>query len=134
MSMERTGYTAGHARSGGDGLALPELAAWPNQYADRDYWIEIHSPEFTCRCPKTGQPDFAHVTVRYQPGGQCVELKSFKEYLQGFREAGIFHENVANRVHDDLVALLSPRRLQVEVVFLPRGGITTTVRVESPSV
>ena len=131
--MERTGYTTGHAQSGRADLSLPELSAWPNQYADRDYWIEIHSPEFTCRCPKTGQPDFAHVRVRYQPAALCVELKSFKEYLQGFRETGIFHENVANRVHDDLAAVLCPRRLQVEVVFLPRGGITTTVRVESPT-
>ncbi|MFA7331495.1 MAG: preQ(1) synthase [Candidatus Delongbacteria bacterium] len=126
-----SGYTDQHARSGRDNLALPALAAWPNQYADRDYWIEIESPEFTCRCPKTGQPDFAHVRVRYVPGALCVELKSLKEYLQAFREAGIFHENVANRLHDDLKALLDPRRLEVQVVFLPRGGITTTVRVES---
>lgn len=126
-----TGYTEGHARSGREGLELPQLAAWPNQYEDRDYWIEIESPEFTCRCPKTGQPDFARILVRYVPAGLCVELKSLKEYLQGFREAGIFHENVANRIHDDVKALLAPRRLEVRVLFLPRGGISTTVRVES---
>lgn len=127
--MERTGYTPEHAQRGGrEGLLLPELAAWPNQYADRDYWIEIESPEFTCRCPKTGQPDYARVRIRYIPDALCVELKSLKEYLQGFREAGIFHENVANRLHDDLSQLMGPRRLEVEVVFLPRGGITTTVR------
>jgi 7-cyano-7-deazaguanine reductase len=125
-------YTEAHARKGGQGsLVLPALEAWPNQYADRDYWIEIESPEFTCRCPRTGQPDFARVTVRYVPASSCVELKSFKEYLQAFREAGIFHENVANRVHDDLAACLAPRRLEVVVQFLPRGGITTTVRVSS---
>jgi 7-cyano-7-deazaguanine reductase len=128
---QRTGYTDGHARSGRENLSLPELSAWPNQYDDRDYWIEIESPEFTCVCPKTGQPDFAQVRVRYQPGALCVELKSLKEYLQAFREVGIFHENVANRIHDDLQALLAPRRLEVRVVFLPRGGITTTVRVDS---
>lgn len=127
--MERTGYTSDHAQGGGrEGLVLPEMAAWPNQYPDRDYWIEIESPEFTCRCPKTGQPDYAHVKIRYVPDALCVELKSLKEYLQGFREAGIFHENVANRLHDDLHALMVPRRLEVEVIFLPRGGITTTVR------
>jgi len=127
--MERTGYTVDHAQRGGrEGLVLPEMAAWPNQYPDRDYWIEIESPEFTCRCPKTGQPDYAHVKIRYVPDALCVELKSVKEYLQGFREAGIFHENVANRLHDDLQALMAPRRLEVQVVFLPRGGITTTVR------
>ncbi len=128
---QSSGYTDQHARAGRDNLALPPLSAWPNQYADRDYWIEIESPEFTCRCPKTGQPDFAHVRVRYVPGALCVELKSLKEYLQAFREAGIFHENVANRLHDDLQLLLDPRRLEVQVLFLPRGGITTTVRVES---
>lgn len=127
--MERTGYTTDHAQRGGrEGLDLPELAAWPNQYADRDYWIEIESPEFTCRCPKTGQPDFALVRIRYVPDGLCVELKSLKEYLQAFREAGIFHENVANRLHDDLSTLMKPRQLQVEVKFLPRGGIVTTVQ------
>lgn len=129
MTQERTGYTAAHARSGGrEDLPLPELAAWPNQYPDRDYWIEIETAEFTCRCPRTGQPDHARVSIRYVPGDRCVELKSLKEYLQAFRELGIFHENVANRVHDDLAALLSPRRLEVTAAFLPRGGLHTTVR------
>ncbi|MDP2360161.1 MAG: preQ(1) synthase [bacterium] len=129
---QRTGYTGDHARRGGrEDLALPELAVWPNQYEDRDYWIEIETPEFTCRCPKTGQPDFARLTLRYVPGPSCVELKSLKEYLQAFRDVGIFHENVANRIHDDLARALAPRRLEVCTVFLPRGGITTTVRAGS---
>ena len=123
------GYTEDHARAGGQaGFELPALEAWPNQYADRDYWIEIETAEFTCRCPKTGQPDFAHLRARYVPDRLCVELKSFKEYLQAFREQGIFHENAANRIHDDLAACLLPRRLEVVLTFQPRGGIVTTVR------
>jgi 7-cyano-7-deazaguanine reductase len=127
--MSGTGYTEEHARAGGrEGLRLPELEAWPNQYADRDYWIEIETSEFTCRCPRTGQPDHARLLIRYVPGALCVELKSLKEYLQAFREQGIFHENAANRIHDDLAARLAPRRLEVTAAFLPRGGLHTTVR------
>ena len=93
----------------------------------RDYTIEIVCPEFTSVCPKTGQPDFGTLTFRYVPDGKCVELKSLKLYLQQFRNEGIFYEHVTNRILDDLVSLLSPRRIELTAAFTARGGITTTV-------
>jgi 7-cyano-7-deazaguanine reductase len=123
-----TGYTPEHAARGLDEIVPPPLEAWPNQYPDRDYEIEIEIPEFTCRCPKTGQPDFAALTVRYIPDASCVELKSLKLHLQAFREVGIFHENIVNRLHDELQRTLRPRRLEVLARFAPRGGLVTTVR------
>jgi len=127
-----TGYTPEHAARGLDEAALPPLEAWPNQFADRDYEIEIEIPEFPCRCPKTGQPDFATLTVRYVPDAACVELKSLKLHLQGYRELGVFHENVVNRLHDELRRTLRPRRLEVVGRFAPRGGIVTVVRAGEP--
>lgn len=127
-----TGYTPEHAARGLADVDPPALEAWPNQYSDRDYEIEIQIPEFTCRCPKTGQPDFATLEVRYVPGESCVELKSLKLYLQAFRETGIFHENVVNRLHDDLMQALHPRRLEVVGRFAARGGIATAVRAGTP--
>lgn len=125
MTTQHTGYTEAHA---GARVDLPELAAWPNQHEGSDYWIDIVVPEFTCLCPKTGQPDFAKLRIRYLPAASCVELKSLKLYVQGFRELGIFHENAANRIHNDLKRLLEPRELLVDLQFLPRGGIITEVR------
>jgi len=103
------------------------LETFENQYPGRDYTIEIVCPEFTSVCPKTGQPDFGTLTIRYVPDARCVELKSLKFYLQQFRNAGIFYENVTNRILDDLVSVLSPRKLTLEAAFAARGGITTKV-------
>jgi 7-cyano-7-deazaguanine reductase len=106
------------------------LEIFENQFPDRDYTIEIVCPEFTSVCPKAGQPDFGVLTITYVPEKSCVELKSLKLYLQQFRNEGIFYENVTNRILDDLVAVLEPRRLTLVARFSPRGGISTNVTVE----
>jgi 7-cyano-7-deazaguanine reductase len=103
------------------------LETFPNPRPERDYWIEFECPEFTCVCPKTGQPDFATIRVRYVPDRTCIELKSLKLYLWSFREVGAFHEDVTNRITDDLVAACAPRFVEVRGVFNVRGGIHTTV-------
>lgn len=103
------------------------LETFENQFPGRDYSIEIVCPEFTSVCPKTGQPDFGTLTFTYTPEKRCVELKSLKLYLQRFRNEGIFYENVTNRILDDLVAVLHPRRMKLVAAFTPRGGITTSV-------
>ncbi len=103
------------------------LETFANQYPGRDYTIEIVCPEFTSACPKTGQPDFGTITYTYTPAALCVELKSLKLYLQGFRNVGIFYETLVNRLLDDFVAACQPKRCQVKGAFTPRGGITTTV-------
>ncbi|MCA9782078.1 MAG: NADPH-dependent 7-cyano-7-deazaguanine reductase QueF [Calditrichaeota bacterium] len=118
-------YTDAHARSHGQ---RPSIEAWPNQFPESDTEIEITLPEFTCHCPKTGQPDFATLRIVYVPDTLCLELKSLKEYAQSYREMGVFHENVVNLFHQDLSAALKPRRLLVEGRFNARGGISTTVR------
>jgi 7-cyano-7-deazaguanine reductase len=105
------------------------LETFENQFPGRDYVIEIVCPEFTSVCPKTGQPDFGTLTFTYTPERKCVELKSLKLYLQSFRNTGIFYENVTNRILDDLVAVLAPRRLKLVAAFTPRGGISTSVTV-----
>jgi 7-cyano-7-deazaguanine reductase len=103
------------------------LEVFDNQYPDREYEIEIVCPEFTSVCPKTGQPDFGTLTFTYTPAGKCVELKSLKLYLQQFRNEGIFYEMVTNRILEDLVAVLQPRRIKLIAAFTPRGGIRTQV-------
>jgi len=103
------------------------LETFPNPKPERDYLIRFDCPEFTCLCPKTGQPDFATILVEYVPDRLCVELKSWKLYLWSFRDEGAFHEAVTNRILDDLIAAIAPRRLRVEGAFKVRGGITTTV-------
>ena len=105
------------------------LETFDNQFPQRDYVIEIVCPEFTSVCPKTGQPDFGTLTFTYTPEKKCVELKSLKMYLQSFRNAGIFYENVTNRILNDLVAALQPRRMKLVAAFTPRGGISTSVTV-----
>jgi 7-cyano-7-deazaguanine reductase len=107
--------------------AADQLETFANQYPGRDYVIEIVCPEFTSVCPVTGQPDFGTITYTYTPANLCVELKSLKLYLQGFRNEGIFYENVVNRLLDDFVKACQPRRCQVVGAFTPRGGITTKV-------
>jgi len=103
------------------------LETFDNQYPGRDYEIEIICPEFTSVCPKTGQPDFGTLTLTYVPDKKCVELKSLKLYLQLFRNEGIFYEMVTNRILDDLVVKLQPRRIKLVAAFTPRGGIRTNV-------
>ena len=104
-----------------------QLETFPNPFPGRDYVVEIVSPEFTSLCPKTGQPDFGTITFTYTPEGKCVELKALKLYLQGFRNEGIFYEDVVNRILDDFVAACRPRNCKVIGSFSPRGGITTSV-------
>jgi 7-cyano-7-deazaguanine reductase len=103
------------------------LETFNNQFTDRDYQIEIVSPEFTSVCPRTGQPDFGTVTISYTPDKLCVELKSLKFYLQSFRNQGIFYEHVTNTILDDLVTTLRPRWMKIEAAFNARGGMTETV-------
>jgi 7-cyano-7-deazaguanine reductase len=105
------------------------LETFPNPHPSRDYVVRIQTPEFTCVCPITGQPDFARMEVEYVPDQRCVELKSLKMYLWTFREEGHFHEDVTNRILDDLVGALEPRRLEVRGVFNVRGGLQTTITV-----
>ena len=107
--------------------ATKSLDSFPNPKPERDYEIRFDCPEFTCLCPKTGQPDFATIRIRYVPDARCVELKSLKLYLWSFRDEGHFHEAVTNRILDDLVALTQPRMMEVEGDFLVRGGIRTVV-------
>lgn len=109
-----------------------ELETFPNPRPGRDYGIRFECPEFTCLCPRTGQPDFATITIRYVPDALCVELKSLKLYLWSFRDEGHFHEDVTNRILDDLVALLEPKRMTVEGDFNVRGGIHTVVTASHP--
>ena len=109
-----------------------ELESFPNPAPERDYEIDFECPEFTCLCPKTGQPDFATIRISYVPDVECVELKSLKLYLWSFRDEGHFHEAVTNRILDDLVEKISPRSMTVEGDFMVRGGIHTVVRVSHP--
>jgi 7-cyano-7-deazaguanine reductase len=109
-----------------------ELVAIPNPHPGRDYEVRCETPEFTCLCPLTGQPDFATVTVSYVPDATIVELKSLKLYLWSYRDEGAFHEDVTNRILDDLVAAIAPRRLLVRTDWLVRGGIRTTVEASHP--
>jgi 7-cyano-7-deazaguanine reductase len=106
---------------------LPELEVVDNHYADREYLVHFEVPEFTCVCPKTGQPDFATLTIDFYPAKKLVELKSLKLHLQGYRNVGVFHEHIANKLLDDLVKAIAPRRLRVIADFNVRGGIHTVV-------
>jgi|SRR6516225_1233002 7-cyano-7-deazaguanine reductase len=103
------------------------LETFPNPAPEREYTIEFTCPEFTCLCPRTGQPDFATIRIAYVPAKTCVELKSLKLYLWSFRDEGHFHEAVTNRILDDLVRAVRPQRMTVVGDFLIRGGIHTVV-------
>jgi len=107
--------------------SVSQLETFPNPRPGREFTIEIVCPEFTSVCPKTGQPDFGTITFTYTPGESCVELKSLKLYLQGYRNQGIFYEQVTNQLLDDFVAACRPIRCQVLSTWTPRGGITTRV-------
>ena len=106
------------------------LETFENTFPNRDYTIEHFCPEFTSVCPKTGQPDFGKLTFTYVPDKLCVELKSLKLYLQRFRNEGIFYENVTNRIFDDFVELLNPRKFTLKAEFSTRGGIHSVITVE----
>lgn len=106
------------------------LETFENEYKNRDYIIEHTAPEFTSVCPKTGQPDFATIILEYIPDKLCVELKSYKIYLNSFRNDGIFYESVTNKILDDLVAVCNPRYLKIIAEFNTRGGISSVVEVE----
>ena len=106
------------------------LETFDNPRPGRDYTIRMSMPEFTCLCPKTGQPDFATLELEYVPDAFCLELKALKLYLWSFRDEGHFHEDVTNRIADDLVAACQPRFLRLTGRFNVRGGIGTTVVAE----
>jgi 7-cyano-7-deazaguanine reductase len=122
-------YTSDQAQSGLD-ADFPEIECWPNQFPG--YEITIDDPEFTSVCPKTGLPDFGHLSIRYMPDKKCLELKSLKEYLQSYRNLGIFQENVVNRVLKDVVRWARPIWAEVKGDFRPRGGISTLVVARWP--
>jgi 7-cyano-7-deazaguanine reductase len=122
-------YTPDHAKAGLD-ARFPEIETWPNQFPG--YEIVIDDPEFTSVCPKTGLPDFGVITIRYVPSKDCLELKSLKEYLQSYRNLGIFQENIVNRVLEDVVRWAKPVWVEVKGDFRPRGGISTVVIARWP--
>jgi len=111
-------------------LDIQKMERWKNKYPDRDYTVSIKTDEFTCICPKTGLPDYATICIDYIPDKYCVELKSFKLYLLTYRNVGIFHEHVINRILDDFIASCKPRRANIIGEFGSRGGIRTTVSRE----
>jgi 7-cyano-7-deazaguanine reductase len=108
-------------------LKTPEIESWEFMYPNSSTDLRIEVPEFTCVCPKTGLPDFATLVIEYRPTKYCIELKSFKEYLLFYRNLGIFHEHVANKVLKDCVKAVSPKYMKVTGIFNSRGGIQTTV-------
>ncbi len=119
------GYTQGQAQSVKN-IKLPDIEAWENQY-NRDYTIMIEHPEFTSVCPKTGLPDFGTITIEYIPAKLCLELKSLKYYFLQYRNCGIFMENIANRILDDVVKAVKPRTCTVTADFTPRGGLSSVI-------
>ena len=113
--------------------AMPQkapLETFANPYPQRDYTIHISAPEFTCLCPKTGQPDFATLSFDYVPDKYCVELKALKLYIWSYRNQGTFHETVTNQILADIVTAISPRFMRVTAEFKVRGGLSTTVIAE----
>ncbi|NIM20015.1 MAG: NADPH-dependent 7-cyano-7-deazaguanine reductase QueF [Candidatus Latescibacteria bacterium] len=105
-----------------------EIEVFPNPRPERDYMITMECPEFTCLCPRTGQPDFATIHIRFVPDELCIELKSLKLYLWSYRDKGAFHEAVINEILDDLVGACKPRFMEIVGDFYVRGGIYTTVK------
>lgn len=113
-------------------MAKVNLETFKNQYRGREYEIEIICPEFTCLCPRTGQPDFALIKIKYVPDELCIELKSLKLYMFSYRNSGEFHEHVTNKILDDIVEACRPTRAEVIGDFNVRGGIKTVVRAVYP--
>jgi len=122
-------YTPEHAKAGLN-ARFPEIETWPNQFPG--YEIVIDDPEFTSVCPKTGLPDFGLLIIRYMPHQRCLELKSLKQYLQSYRNLGIFQENIVNRVLEDVVRWAHPVWAEVKGEFRARGGISTTIVARWP--
>ena len=110
-----------------------KIETFPNPFPGRDYNIDMECPEFTCLCPKTGQPDFGILDISYIPNKLCIELKSLKIYLTSYRNEGGFHEKVVNIILDDLVSACKPREMKIVGDFNVRGGIHTTVTVDYSS-
>lgn len=127
--MPKKLYTDKQAGAG-ISFPLPKIETWKNQFAN--YEITIDVPEFTSVCPRTGLPDFGHITVRYLPNKLCIELKSFKYYILGYRNLGIFYENAVNRILQDLVKACKPKWMVVRGEFNVRGGMKTTVEAKYP--
>lgn len=113
-------------------VPAPALVALPNPRPGRHYVVTCETPELTCLCPVTGQPDFATVRISYVPAASIVELKSLKVYLRGYRDQGAYHEEVTNRILEDLVAALAPESMTVRTDWLVRGGIHTVVEASHP--
>lgn len=107
-----------------------DIETFPNPQPGRDYTIRIEIPEFTCLCPKTGQPDFATILIEYVPASFCIELKALKLYIWSFRDRGAFHEAVTNDILNDLVRAIRPNFMRIQAKFNVRGGIYTTVVAE----
>ncbi len=128
MSKRKSGYKG--LQENIRRLETPRIEVWQNKYPDKEYAINLEISEFTCICPKTGLPDFATIRIEYSPDKYCIELKSFKMYTIFYRNLGIFHEHVVNKMLEDLVRAARPRRLKVIGEFNVRGGIKTTVSAE----
>lgn len=122
-------YTKGHALSGTD-AELPRIAVIPNMH--KDYEITIEIPEYTSVCPKTGLPDFGTITIKYTPDKMCIELKSLKYYIIGYRNLGIFYENIVNKVLEDIVKACRPKKAIVTGRFNARGGMTAMIEANYP--
>jgi len=122
-------YTSEHAKSG-VGTPFPAIETWPNQY--RGYEITITIPEYTSICPRTGLPDFGTITIHYLPAKKCLELKSLKYYILGYRNLGIFYENAVNHILDDVTRACRPKWAVVRGVFTTRGGMHTTIEARYP--
>lgn len=129
---EKTGFEGLTLLTGKDRKLKPskKLETFPNRHPQRNYVVTLETDEFTCVCPMTGQPDFARLTIEYIPEKRIIESKSLKLYLWSFRDEGSFHEHVANRILDDLVAVLAPRWCKITADFSVRGGISITVEAE----
>ncbi len=111
-------------------MSKPTIETFANPYPKRDYLIRHVAPEFTSVCPRTGQPDFGTIEIEYVADRRCIELKSLKLYLQGYRQRGIFYEEAVNAILDDLVAACKPRWMKVTGSFRPRGGIRSVITAE----
>ena len=125
-----SGYTRKHAESGRN-TKLPKIDCIPNMH--KDYEITIDIPEYTSMCPKTGLPDFGMITIKYVPDKLCIELKSLKYYIVGYRNLGIFYENIVNKILDDIVSACRPKRAAVTGQFNARGGMTAVIEARYPS-
>jgi 7-cyano-7-deazaguanine reductase len=117
-------------RPGESAIERAELEAVPNPSTHRDYTVDLSYPEFTCKCPRTGYPDFATINLSYVPGDFICELKSFKLYLNRYRDAYVFHEAVSNQILDDFIAAIRPRRAWISADWNVRGNLKTVVRAE----